>query len=211
MGAAMPILMGIQTIGKLAGANADYHRTKDMLKAQQQAAEQNAAIEGIKASQVADNYAAKQKQADDQMRLVRGQIAAAAGASGLNNTGSATDALTATEEAYLEDSKNILRNQRNATWGYMVNQANYLNESKNYDAMIKQAKQQRNMSYFNTLIGAASQAYDMGMFGKGGSKSGGNTLFRYGDVKDDWTYNGDLKGGTNLFRVGNVKNSWTYR
>ena len=186
MGAAMPILMGIQTIGKLAGANADYHRTKEMLKAQQQAAEQNAKIEGIKASQVAENFAAKQKQADDQMRLVRGQIAAAAGASGLANTGSATDALTATEEAYLEDSKNILRNQRNATWGYMVNQANYLNESKNYDAMIAQAKRQRNMSYFNTLIGAASQAYDMGMFGKGGSKTSNN---------DDWYKQGfaDMK------------------
>ena len=212
MGAAMPIMLGLQTFGKLAAANQDYHRTKDMLKAQQQAANQNAAIEGIKASQVAENYAQKQKQADAQMKLVKGQIAASAGASGMANTGSAADALAATEEAYIEDSKNILQNQRNATWGYMVNQANYQNEAKNYDAMIKQAKQQRNMSYFNTLIGTAMQAYNMGAFGKGSSHTSGGSenLFRYSDkVNTSWTYGGG-GSGNNFFRNSNVKNGWTY-
>ena len=116
------------------------------------------------------------------------------------------------EEAYIEDSKNILQNQRNATWGYMVNQANYQNEAKNYDAMIKQAKQQRNMSYFNTLIGTAMQAYNMGAFGKGSSHTSGGSenLFRYSDkVNTSWTYGGG-GSGNNFFRNSNVKNGWTY-
>lgn len=205
MGAAMPILMGVQAIAKLAGANQDYHNQKKMLQQQQAAAQQNAQIEGIKASQTADIYAQKQKQADDQMRLIRGHIAASAGASGLENAGSASDALAASEEAYIQDSKTILQNQRNATWGYMVNQANYENDAKGYKNMIKQAKQQRNASYFNTLIGAASQAYNMGMFSK---SNAGNDWLRLGDVQKDWTYNAG--SGNGFMRTGNVKNGWTY-
>lgn len=133
--------------------------------AQAEAAEQNAAIEARKREQVADSYAQQQRKLTDRMRLVRGQVNAAAGAAGLmGGTGSTADLLASSEDAFERDTNNLLTNQRNDSWSGYVNQVNYLNQANAARASAYNAKQQGKMGAIGTILGGAAS-----FFGGGGS------------------------------------------
>ena len=81
------ILMGLQTVMQLSGQHQQAKQQEQAYKAQAQAAQQNAAIMSRQREQQAEAYAQKQSQLNDRMRLARGQALAAAGSSGLTDSG----------------------------------------------------------------------------------------------------------------------------
>ena len=182
MGAALgPILLGAQMVSQIAGIRNEYKSQQRAYEAQEQAARQNAAIVEAQRSQQADAYAQKQAQLNDRMRLVRGQAAAAAGASGFTAEGSVNDILDSSYDAYKKDSLNLLTQQRNDSWSQYVNQVNYLNQANAYDTAARNVRKQGHQKIFGTLLGAAATAYGNGWIG--GSSSGAGS-----------TYTGDLSG-----------------
>ena len=182
MGAALgPILLGAQMVSQIAGIRNEYKSQQRAYEAQEQAARQNAAIVEAQRSQQADAYAQKQAQLNDRMRLVRGQAAAAAGASGFTAEGSVNDILDSSYDAYQKDSMNLLSQQRNDSWSQYVNQVNYLNQANAYDTAARNVRKQGHQKIFGTLLGAAATAYGNGWIG--GSSSGAGS-----------TYTGDLSG-----------------
>ena len=182
MGAALgPILLGAQVVSNIASTRQEYKAQQRAYEAQEQAARQNAAIVEAQRSQQADAYAQKQAQLNDRMRLVRGQAAAAAGASGFTAEGSVNDILDSSYDAYKKDSLNLLTQQRNDSWSQYVNQVNYLNQANAYDTAARNVRKQGHQKIFGTLLGAAATAYGNGWIG--GSSSGAGS-----------TYTGDLSG-----------------
>lgn len=165
MGAIGPVLMGMQLISKINGIRNEYKSQQRAYEAQAETARQNAAIQERQRSQQADAYAQKQAQLNDKMRLVRGQAAAQAGASGLSMGGSVNDILDSSYDAYQKDSTNLLTNQRNDSWSTYVNQVNYLNQASSYDNAARQVRKQGHQQIFSTILGAAASAYGQGMFG----------------------------------------------
>lgn len=141
------------------GAHQEAKAQEKAYKAQAAAAEQNAAIEAKKAEQVAENYAKKQKQLTDRMRLVKGQALASAGASGLSAGGSVADILGASQEAYEQDSLNLLSAQRNDTWSSYVNKVNYLNQAEAARVSAHNAREEGKAKIFSTLLGGAASIY----------------------------------------------------
>lgn len=162
------ILMGLQTVMQLSGQHQQAKQQEQAYKAQAQAAQQNAAIMSRQREQQAEAYAQKQSQLNDRMRLARGQALAAAGSSGLTDSGSVSDILSSSEDAYKKDSMNLLQNQRNDAWNTYVNEVNYRNQASAYNAAAKNAKANGKTQMFSTLVGAAANAYSKGMIG--GSK-----------------------------------------
>ena len=174
MGAALgPILLGAQMVSQIAGIRNEYKSQQRAYEAQEQAARQNAAIADAQRSQQADAYAQKQAQLNDRMRLVRGQAAAAAGASGFTAEGSVNDILDSSYDAYKKDSMNLLSQQRNDSWSQYVNQVNYLNQANAYNTAARNVRKQGHQKIFGTLLGAAATAYGNGWIGGSGSGTGG--------------------------------------
>lgn len=155
-------LMGLTA---LSGYN-DYRTQQAQYKAQAaaydaqaQAAEQNARIADRQREQVADNYAAQQKQLDDKRRIVLGQQAAAAGAAGLTGGGSVLDAGSAAIDQYRTDSKNLLWNQRNDSLSAWANQVNYINQGRQARAAAANTRSQAKAARLSSLIGTAVNMY----------------------------------------------------
>lgn len=145
--------------------------------AQADAAEQNARIQERQGEQIADQYLQQQQKLDARRRLVRGQQAAAAGASGLAAGGSVLDVMGSSEDAYRKDSMNLLTNQRNDTWSNYVNVVNYQNQANAFRASASNARQQGRANRFNTILGTAASMYgiarDGGLFGSSKQSNGG--------------------------------------
>ena len=93
--------------------------------AQADAAEQNARIADKQREQISDQYLQKQ-QLDARRRLVIGQHAAEAGASGLTSSGSVQDMDASAIDEWRNSSMNLLGNQRNDTKSAYINQVNYI-------------------------------------------------------------------------------------
>lgn len=170
------VMMGVQLASKLAGQRQEYKQKQRAYEAQAQAAQQNAAIVSKQREQQAEAYAQKQKQLNDKFRLAQGQARAAAGASGLNADGSVADILSSSEDAYKEDSMNLLQNQRNDSWSAYVNEVNYRNQANAYNTAARNARKEGHRKMFSTLIGDAANIYSTGMskgwFGGSGGSSG---------------------------------------
>lgn len=133
--------------------------------AQADAARQNAAIQEKQGEIIADQYAQQQQKLDARRKLVRGQQAAAAGASGLTTTGSVLDVMGSSEDMYRKDTMNLLQNQRNDTWSNYVNVVNYRNQANAFDASAYNAQQQGKANKFNTILGTAASMYNIGSSG----------------------------------------------
>ena len=141
-----------------------------MAAAQAQAAYQNAAIQNRKGEAIAEQYAQQQRQLDARRRLVLGQQAASAGASGIQGgLGSSLDMIGATDDAWLEDSTNLLSNQRNATFDNYVQEVNLRNQGNahkaqeaNFYEQAKQAKRSGRLAMFGTLLSGASSMASLG-------------------------------------------------
>lgn len=156
-------LMGVQMLTKLTGQRQQYKQQQRMYEAQAQTAQQNAAIISKQREQQAEAYAQKQRQLNDRFRLARGQARAEAGASGLTADGSVADILSSSEDAYKQDSINLLQNQRNDSWSSYVNEVNYRNQANAYNAAASNARKQGHQKMFATLVGSAANIYSKGM------------------------------------------------
>ena len=156
-------LLGVQMVTKLMGQRQQYKQQQRMYEAQAQTAQQNAAIVSRQREQQAEAYAQKQKQLNDKFRLARGQARAEAGASGLTADGSVADILSSSEDAYKQDSINLLQNQRNDSWNSYVNEVNYRNQANAYNTAASNARKQGHQKMFATLIGDAANIYSKGM------------------------------------------------
>lgn len=126
---------------------AEYQR-----KVQQQQAEaeyQNARIQNRKSEQMAEQYADQQRKLDERRRLIVGQQAAAAGASGImGGLGSSLDIYNASLDAYGQDSLSLLTNQRNSMYDNYLQEVNYRNAG-------------------NANIAQGENAYNQGMYQAG--------------------------------------------
>lgn len=188
-----------QTKAAVASANAQAQAAADQAAAaraqaeqqrqQAEASYQNARIQSRKGEQVAEQFAQKQQQLNARRSLAIASNNAQMGAAGIvSGVGSGLDILTATNDAWEQDSINLLENQRNATYDNYVQEVNYRNQgnaqqaqafntdltAQQYDRMsasyVDQAKQAAKMGQigmFSTLLSGAASMY--GMRSAGGS------------------------------------------
>lgn len=155
-------LTGLTTGLQMAGQYQQSRAQAAAYNAQAEAAEQNARIQNRKGEQIAEQYAQQQRQMDAKRRLAIGQQVAAAGSSGIAaGIGSSLDILTATQNAWEEDSLNLLTNQRNATYDNYVTEVNQRNQAAAARAQADAAKSAGNMAMFGTLLGGAASMYGM--------------------------------------------------
>ena len=161
-------LAGLSTGFQMAGQYQQSRAQAAAYNAQAEVAEQNARIQNRKGEQIAEQYAQQQRQMDAKRRLAVGQQVAAAGSSGIAaGIGSSLDILTATQNAWEEDSLNLLANQRNATYDNYVTEVNQRNQAAAARAQADAAKSAGNMAMFGTLLSGAASMY--GMRSAGGS------------------------------------------
>ena len=160
---------------QMYGQRQQYKAQEAAYNAQAQAAdanakimEQNQRINDRKAENIADAYGYQQSKLDDKRRLVRGQIAAAQGAAGLTGVGSGLDILGASNDAYYQDSMNLLQNQRNDiysnrldNWNLENQKIGYLNQASAYRSAAANAVQQGRLGMLSTLAGGAMSIYGM--------------------------------------------------
>ena len=135
------------------------------LKAQAQADERNAQIEGRKQEQMADNYAKDAKDLRNRQRLAQGAQRAQAGSAGIDFSGSQQDILSSSLSAYKEDQQTLLTNQRNDNYNSRVVQTNYLNDAAQKraeaDNVVSSAKAQlipTLLSTASSIVGITSQS-----------------------------------------------------
>lgn len=211
-------LMGLKMISDVTSTRQEYKAQEAAYKAQAQAAQQNAAIAERQRQQQADAYAQKQGELNDRMRLARGQALAAAGASGATGEGSVADILASSQEAYEQDSLNLLQNQRNDSWSSYVNQVNYLNQADAYNTAAKNAVKQGRQKMFATILGNAASIYgvgkDEGWWSKG--TKGGSDWYDQGfeTMKLDLNPMANVSNGLDLVsgaRVGSGANYNPYK
>ena len=154
---------------------AEYQRQYEQQKAE--AEYQNARIQNRKSEQMAEQYAAEQRKLDERRRLIAGQQAAAAGASGIvGGLGSSLDIYNASMDAYTQDSLNLLSNQRNSMYDNYLQEVNYRNAG---NAITAQAENNYNQGMYQAdsldvqsqnlreQAKAAKQAGNMAMIGTG--------------------------------------------
>ena len=186
-------LTALQGYTQYRAADAQADAQMAYYNAQADAAEQNARIQERKGEQIADQYLQQQQKLDDRRRLIRGQQAAAAGASGLAAGGSVLDVMGSSEDAYRQDSLNLLSNQRNDTWSNYVNVVNYQNQANAFRASAENAEQQGKANKFNTILGTAASMYgiarDGGWFKKNSGGSNGGFVYQpqYSGVQNSFS------------------------
>lgn len=186
-------LTALQGYTQYRAADAQADAQMAYYNAQADAAEQNARIQERKGEQIADQYLQQQQKLDDRRRLIRGQQAASAGASGLAAGGSVLDVMGSSEDAYRQDSLNLLSNQRNDTWSNYVNVVNYQNQANAFRASAENAEQQGKANKFNTILGTAASMYgiarDGGWFNKNSGGSNGGFVYQpqYSGVQNSFS------------------------
>ena len=195
-----------QTKAAVASANAQAQAAADQAAATRMQAEQqrqqaeatyqNARIQSRKGEQIAEQYNQQQQQLDARRRLAIAANNASMGAAGIvSGVGSGLDILSATNDAWEQDSLNLLSNQRNATYDNYVQEVNLRNqgnaqvaqagnldmEARRYDQLsasyVDQARQAAKMGQigmFGTLLGGAVSM--IGMQGAGSSKASGTEV-----------------------------------
>lgn len=175
-------LTALQGYTQYRAADAQADAQMAYYNAQADAAEQNARIQERRGEQIADQYLQQQQKLDARRKLVRGQQAAAAGASGLAASGSVLDVMGSSEDAYRKDSLNLLSNQRNDTWSNYVNVVNYQNQANAFRASAANAEQQGKANKFNTILGTATSMFgiarDGGWFNKSSDGSNGGFVYQ---------------------------------
>lgn len=153
MCSVMGAMMGLQLISGINQNRQIKQQTAAQVSAynaQAQAADQNARIMDRQREQIAENYAQQQEKLNSKRKLILGQQAASAGASGLDNIGSVLDANSAAISEYRQDSMNLLGNQRNDTLDAYINQVNYENQANAARASAANAKAQGNPKDWQT-------------------------------------------------------------
>ena len=179
-------MTGLQMYGQrqqYKAQEAAYNAKAQAADANAKIMEQNQRINDRKAENIADAYAYQQSKLDDKRRLVRGQIAAAQGASGLTGVGSGLDILGTSNEAYYQDSMNLLQNQRNDIYSNRIDNWNlenqkigYMNQANAYRSAANNVAQQGRLGMLSTLAGGALSIYGMKGSNQNTSSTGSGTL-----------------------------------
>lgn len=152
------------------------------MRAQAEADEQNARIEGRKQEQIADNYAKEARDLRNRQRLAQGAQRAQAGAAGLGFGGSQQDILSSSLDAYRQDQATLLTNQRNDNYNSRVVQTNYINDANQKraaaDNVVSQAKGQLVPTLLSTAasIAGAQTPTASGSTGSTGGSIGNATM-----------------------------------
>ena len=134
----------------------------NMYNAKAQADEQNAREQARRNEQIAERYAQEQQKLSTKHKLLAGNAAAEAGASGISGmSGSVLDLLSGSTEAYHEDSLNLLANQRNDVHAGQVQQYNFKESAKANRVAAYNVRQQGKMKGIATLLGTASSVYGL--------------------------------------------------
>ncbi len=207
--AALMGLTALQGYGQYRTQQSQYKAQAAAYDAQAQAAEQNARIADRQREQVADNYAQQQKRLDDRKRLILGQQAASAGASGLTGGGSVLDAGTAAIDQYRQDSMDLLSNQRNDALTAWANQVNYINQGRQARAAAANTRSQSKKAGLSTLINTAIGMYGIyntygNPFSSGKSASAGGNLMDKMNSGFTGTVGGSLGYTTPTFAYQNA-------
>ena len=142
------------------------------LKAQAEADERNAQIEGRKQEQMADNYAKDAKDLRNRQRLAQGAQRAQAGSAGIGFSGSQQDILASSLSAYKEDQQTLLTNQRNDNYNSRVVQTNYLNDAAQKRAEADNVVSSAKAQLIPTLLSTASSIVGVTSQSSGGSAGG---------------------------------------
>lgn len=142
------------------------------LKAQAEADERNAQIEGRKQEQMADNYAKDAKDLRNRQRLAQGAQRAQAGSAGIGFSGSQQDLLASSLSAYKEDQQTLLTNQRNDNYNSRVVQTNYLNDAAQKRAEADNVVSSAKAQLIPTLLSTASSIVGVTSQSSGGSAGG---------------------------------------
>lgn len=167
----------LQGIGSYQAQSQQYSAQASAYEAQAQAAQNNAKIAEIQGSQTADAYAQRQQQLNSKRKLALGQQSAAAGASGLSGVGSVLDSGSAVEDAWKEDSLNLLGNQRIDTMASYVNQVNYRNQANADRAAASNVRAQSKSALLGTILGTATSIYGLkNNYGASATKSATNAF-----------------------------------
>ncbi len=143
------------------------------LKAQAEADERNARIEGRKQEQIADNYAKEARDLRNRQRLAQGAQRAQAGSAGIGFSGSQQDILASSLSAYNEDQQTLLTNQRNDNYNSRVVQTNYLNDASRKRAEADNVVSSAKAQLIPTLLSTASSI--VGVTSQSSSSTGGGT------------------------------------
>lgn len=133
----------------------------DAYRAQAANAEQNARINTVKSGQIAEQYAQQQEKLNDKRRLVRGQILAEQGASGVTG-GSGLNILSSSNNAWQQDSINLLKNQRNDEYNNWAQTVNLNNQANAYETAANNTARQGRLAQLGTIVGTAASLYGMG-------------------------------------------------
>lgn len=231
------VMMGLAALQGFAQHRQIQQETKAqmmMYRQQAEAAAQNARVADRQREQVADRYAQEQMRLDARRRLVMGQNAASAGASGFDGTGSVLDMDASTIGAWREDSLNLLSNQRNDALDMYRNQVNYENEARANQAAEYNAKQQGKAMLLANFLSTAVSMYgaykSTGGAGKGAAKgaesssswkpetgfesNSSNGTFRYtgynGKTGSFGGFNAGQTGGFNVGKIGTPSLKFSY-
>lgn len=231
------VMMGLAALQGFAQHRQIQQETKAqmmMYRQQAEAAAQNARVADRQREQVADRYAQEQMRLDARRRLVMGQNAASAGASGFDGTGSVLDMDASTIGAWREDSLNLLSNQRNDALDMYRNQVNYENEARANQAAEYNAKQQGKAMLLANFLSTAVSMYgaykSTGGAGKGPAKgaesssswkpetgfesNSSNGTFRYtgynGNTGSFGGFNAGQTGGFNVGKIGTPSLKFSY-
>lgn len=144
------------------------------LKAQAEADERNAQIEGRKQEQIADNYAKEARDLRNRQRLAQGAQRAQAGSAGIGFSGSQQDILSSSLSAYKEDQQTLLTNQRNDNYNSRVVQTNYLNDAAQKRAEADNVVSSAKAQLIPTLLSTASSIVGVTSQSSGSSAGGGS-------------------------------------
>ena len=174
------------------------------MRAQAEADEQNARIEGRKQEQIADNYAKEARDLRSRQRLAQGSQRAQAGAAGLGFGGSQEDILSSSLDAYKQDQATLLTNQRNDNYNSRVVQTNYINDANQKRAAADNVVSQAKGQLVPTLLSSAASI--VGAQTPTASGSAGNTSGNIGNATLKWREN--TVNGMSNFNAGKNR-GWT--
>ena len=181
------------------------------MRAQAEADEQNARIEGRKQEQIADNYAKEARDLRNRQRLAQGAQRAQAGAAGLGFGGSQQDILSSSLDAYRQDQATLLTNQRNDNYNSRVIQTNYINDANQKraaaDNVVSQAKGQLVPTLLSTAASIAGAQTPTASGSTGGSIGNATMKWRENTVSGMSSFNAGKNRGWTITNP-NKKNYW---
>lgn len=200
-------LLGAAGLFSYRQQTAQAEQQSNALKAQAEAQEQNAKIEARKQEQIADNYAKDARDIRNRQRIAQGAQRAQAGSAGIGFSGSQQDLLSSSLDAYGDDQRTLLTNQRNDNYNSRVVQTNYLNDAGQKRAEADNVMSSARRSFIPTLLSTASSIVGISAPTAGGAPKAESTELRYQNPTYGSAWNRKQKT-SNTFDFNYRSKSW---